>query len=700
MYRSISKYISILLPLFAITSAASADDWPCWRGPTRNDIVDESSLFDQGVWPPKSPAWAISIGEGATSPIIVAGRVYVMGYADGLDTLYCLDAAKGSILWKTADRAPRFGRHAMGDQALYSCITSTPEFDRQTGYIYTLGVDGDLRCRDTNRAGHLVWAANLYDRYGMDVREKTGRGSQRDYGYTSSPLVHGETLVVEVGSPEGTVMGFDKRTGRQLWTSQAKEKAGHTGGPVPIVVQGVPCIAVLTLHNLLVVRLDRGHEGETVASYPWATDYANNVVTPAVYKNFVLITAGYNHNSMCKLAITLAGARKVWEVKKFSKVCTPVIYKGAIYWVGPRAYCLDFETGDVRWQGSVNFRDAGSCIITNDDRWIIWGGRGDLVLAETAVRSPSEYRELAKLSNLDDNDVWPHVALSNGRIFCKGRHGKMTCFDLGFRSAGPAVAVNPTPTNPLEPQPAPVPIVKQPVDIPVKLDSWPGATPGLVLAWQRGLGTGRMFGVDARPTADYKFEARGSATSSSNGTLLLKGGAMLIHGADDALLAACRKSSEWSLEVVLAAGYKDQSGPARIISFSADPYNRNFTLGQEGDALILRLRTPRTGDNGTSPETKLCTIDAATPYHLIVTYRDGRLDSYLNGRRAVSTTTVRGDLSNWVPMHLLIGDEWKDNRQWKGAIERFAILSRFMTEAEAKRRYELVSQDVKFGQNN
>lgn len=42
----------------------------------------------------------------------------------------------------------------------------------------------------------------------------------------------------------------------------------------------------------------------------------------------------------------------------------------------------------------------------------------------------------------------------------------------------------------------------------------------------------------------------------------------------------------------------DQWGPTRIITFSAGPYRRNVTLGQEGSALVFRLRTPLMGPNG------------------------------------------------------------------------------------------------------
>jgi VanZ family protein len=44
------------------------------------------------------------------------------------------------------------------------------------------------------------------------------------------------------------------------------------------------------------------------------------------------------------------------------------------------------------------------------------------------------------------------------------------------------------------------------------------------------------------------------------------------------------------------------TGRARIVTFSLDPSHRNATLAQEGSTLVLRLRTPLTGPNGTDLE--------------------------------------------------------------------------------------------------
>jgi outer membrane protein assembly factor BamB len=171
------------------------------------------------------------------------------------------------------------------------------------------------------------------------------RDDLRDYGYTTAPYVRSDWLVVEVGSKEGCVMALDKRTGEPRWASEYRGPAGHTGGLVPITVEGVPSLAVLTLHDLLVLRLDRGSEGKTVATYAWKTAWANNDLTPAVRGDCVLISSWHTHKSICKVKITLHGVTRLWEQPYASFIGSPVIDGDQIYMANERLLCLDWDTG-------------------------------------------------------------------------------------------------------------------------------------------------------------------------------------------------------------------------------------------------------------------------------------------------------------------------------------------------------------------
>jgi outer membrane protein assembly factor BamB len=416
--------------IFFSVSSANADDWPHWRGPFRNGLVSEDSGWRRGAWLPDKPLWTGNAGIGSSSPLVVAGKVYVLGWKDGKDQLACLAADSGKTLWTVSYACPQYGRHKNGDEGMYSGPSSTPEYDPASGFIYTLSTDGDLHCWDTRKQGAKIWGFNLYDRYQAPRRPRVGTSGLRDYGYTSSPLVHGEKVLVEVGAKEGNLVAFSKRSGQRLWTSECRDPAGHNGGPAPIMVEGIPCLAVLTFHRLIVLRLDPGHEGKTIAEYPWETDFGNNIASPTVHDHFVLITSSYNHQAICKLRITLQGAIKEWEAPYSSSVCSPVVHKGHVYFAWRTLRCLDFATGKQKWSGG-SFGDPGSCIVTKDDRLVVWGLRGKLILAETAERSPNKYQELASRDGLGSDHAWPHVVLADGRLLCKDRAGNMKCWRIG-----------------------------------------------------------------------------------------------------------------------------------------------------------------------------------------------------------------------------------------------------------------------------
>ena len=81
-----------------------------------------------------------------------------------------------------------------------------------------------------------------------------------------------------------------------------------------------------------------------------------------------------------------------------------------------------------------------------------------------------------------------------------------------------------------------------------------------------------------------------------------------------------------------------QEGPARIVSFSRDPFHRNFDLGQQGRRLVLRIRTPVSGANGAGFPTETEPVLEAGKEVLVLAAYDGGvariyLDGALYGRR-------------------------------------------------------------------
>jgi len=209
---------------------------------------------------------------------------------------------------------------------------------------------------------------------------------------------------------------------------------------------------------------------------------------------------------------------------------------------------------------------------------------------------------------------------------------------------------------------------------------WPGDSRGLVLAWRDS-------------TSSVRMTPRGKAQIASDKSMSVAGGSFLAPGAVNAkLLSDCMKSNALTIEAMIKPDSLSQAGPARIISFSQDGMVRNFTVGQEKSALVLRLRTASSSDQNTTMP--LFKMSEGKWHHVVVTYHlekssssgriRGRITAYLNGKPAGSyEKSGSGKLSGWASMHLLFGDEFADKRDWAGRLKNIAVYSRAITAKEA-----------------
>ncbi len=405
---------------------AGATDWQHWRGPFRDGITSEPSGYASGAWPLKTPAWDIHLrATGESCPIVADGVLYTMGYSNGVDHIFAVNVQTGGIEWTQSYPAKPRGRYATGDQELYSPgPLSSPEYDETTGYLYTISVDGDLNCWNTKSQGKRVWGFNLYDLFGMKQRPLTS-GGIRDYGYTTSPFVYKSWLIVEVGSPQGTIMAFDKKTGGSpvgtpIWKSKITDFAGHTGGLDPITVDGVPCISDLSLRAYNVVRLDQGHEGETMAEYPYAAGWSGNLVTPSVWADYVTLSTAHCPADIV-VKVTSSGAEKIGAMPHTDEGI-PVFHDGLLYKASGWMECwrLVPQPMKMEWRGDM-FGTAGYVILTGDDKLIVSGNdKVELVNLQG--------KTLSTVQNIPTGWIMP--ILAEGRLFFKTDKGELRCYKL------------------------------------------------------------------------------------------------------------------------------------------------------------------------------------------------------------------------------------------------------------------------------
>jgi hypothetical protein len=103
-------------------------------------------------------------------------------------------------------------------------------------------------------------------------------------------------------------------------------------------------------------------------------------------------------------------------------------------------------------------------------------------------------------------------------------------------------------------------------------------------------------------------------------------------------------ASELTVGVTVMTDRINQTGPARIISLSAGTHHRNFTLGQQGRDLQVRIRTPLTELNGTQPQLVIHDVFSKDKrVELVVTYNRSVLSVYVDGVLSLQSLRLSPD---------------------------------------------------------
>ncbi|MEE9429470.1 MAG: LamG-like jellyroll fold domain-containing protein [Melioribacteraceae bacterium] len=150
------------------------------------------------------------------------------------------------------------------------------------------------------------------------------------------------------------------------------------------------------------------------------------------------------------------------------------------------------------------------------------------------------------------------------------------------------------------------------------------------------------------------------------------------------------QSNEISLEAWIRPKNITQTGPARIITFSKDGSERNFTLGQNSNQFNMRLTTTTTDANGepamSSTEGSLTTELT----HIVYTKNiDGDSKIYING--VVDTSVIdTGNFSIWDSSFSFgLANEFTTDRGWLGTYFLTAIYSIALTTTEVEHNYSV-----------
>lgn len=238
-------------------------------------------------------------------------------------------------------------------------------------------------------------------------------------------------------------------------------------------------------------------------------------------------------------------------------------------------------------------------------------------------------------------------------------------------------------------------------DAPKEAPDWLVSRTGLLYGYALGVTTVHQPRVIAfegkdRPTEagnDTSFIAtrgaglvpRGLARYDHNFALLTDGGSWKAAAGMNFILDSCKASGAFTIEALLTPSQLTLDHKGVILWFGPTTGSPNAALCQEGKTISLRLRTVTDGVAAES-RTDLLQWPDAQPHHLAVTYANGVLTTYLDGKQASRSEAVKGDLSRWRASELIFGDDFQATANWPGKLEAIAFYGRALDAAEVQQQ--------------
>ena len=221
-------------------------------------------------------------------------------------------------------------------------------------------------------------------------------------------------------------------------------------------------------------------------------------------------------------------------------------------------------------------------------------------------------------------------------------------------------------------------------------------TDGLVVLYEFNEGSGATVGDSSGvgTPLDLTIDNTGNITWLSGVLRIDSGTIVQSGGAATKVFNALTASDEITIEAWVKPANDTQDGPARIVTYSKNTSKRNFTLAQDEDEYITRLRTDdgSTSDNGTpSQDTGSGTLTTSLT-HVVFTYVSSTTarKTYIDGSVEASDTTIAGDFDNWdsgSDFELALANELTENRDWLGEFYLVAIYDSALSASEVTQNF-------------
>lgn len=399
-------FFVLVIGLVLASAPLAAGEWRTFRGPRgTGEALDPLPPGDGALG--LELVWKRPLGTGY-SGISVSGDLLVTAFADTeADFVIALEAETGEELWRYELGAAYPGRDGSYDGPIATLPIAA-------GRVFSVDPAGTVVGLEL-ASGEELWTVDLVDDLGIE---------RPYYGFAGSPLVVGETLVLQVGGEEGSVVGLDVASGELRWRALEDEVGAQS--PILAEIGGRRQVLVLGSEKLAgidpvdgVLLWELAHEGGggmgAATQSPVPLDGSRFFVKYDTPKAAVFELGETDGTVDVDRLVTSRGLTRSYS---------PATLAGGILYgfTGRILSAIDPATGELLWRT----RDVGDGFaISIEDRLAILEKTGTLHLG---VASPGGWTGGAELHLFDDL-VWTPPSYAGGALYVRSL-GEIARVDL------------------------------------------------------------------------------------------------------------------------------------------------------------------------------------------------------------------------------------------------------------------------------
>lgn len=402
---------ALLLVVSGLSTVATADDWPAWRGPDGMGHSAEKNL--PVTWSANEHVrWKAALpGPGNSTPIVWQKRIFLTqaGGAGTKRSLLCLDRADGKILWQ--------------QDVAYEGIEATHQTNPHCAASPV--TDGERVIVSYGSAGVFC-----YDLTGKELWKRDLGKINHMWGNGSSPIIHHELAIFWCGPGDRQfLLAVDKKTGQDVWKvdvpgGDAKKFIGSWSTPIVVTVGD---------HDELILGVPqklKGFDPQTGKELWFCDGLGDLVYTSALYADGIAVQmSGYGGPA---LAVRLGGRGditkdRLWHhPKNTQRIGSGVIVGDHVYMLEESGVpkCFALKTGNEVW--TVAQRPPGgtswSSLVLVDGRLFVTNQAGDTLVF--AASPTYEYLGSNKLGEFNNSSPVPSAGewliRTSGHLWCIG----------------------------------------------------------------------------------------------------------------------------------------------------------------------------------------------------------------------------------------------------------------------------------------